>query len=294
MSGRPRRKRTSRAAMHANYSAEHYTPPAYCADVAFVFGRRPDLDPASCAAANRLVGAARFYTREDDGLARPWGGAVYVNAPNDRTGRPIKDFWRRACEHALYGGPGAAVLWAGFALEQLRGLQGCGPLPSGRPCPSPSDWPTVIIGAGAPETSQGGRISWVSAETGRPGKQPGSGNFFSLLGGGHGMRERFRRRFGAHGIYKPGRRLGRDLWAELAAVLGGRGPSSKSALARELGARKAAVLAAVDDLVAARVVERRGGVYALACRPAGGSRRSGTARHSTESHDHDKGPEVTR
>lgn len=65
---------------------ELYTPKPYVSAVRAVLGGRINLDPASCVAANGIVGADYFYTKEDDGLALPWtlpggGPATVFNNP---------------------------------------------------------------------------------------------------------------------------------------------------------------------------------------------------------------------
>jgi hypothetical protein len=59
---------------------EWYTPQPYIDAVRQVLGRI-DLDPASSLVANRVVQAERIFTRDDDGLAHPWSGTVFLNPP---------------------------------------------------------------------------------------------------------------------------------------------------------------------------------------------------------------------
>jgi len=59
---------------------EWYTPAEYIEAVKEVMGRI-DLDPASTEIANTIVGASRYYTKEDNGLKQEWGGCIFLNPP---------------------------------------------------------------------------------------------------------------------------------------------------------------------------------------------------------------------
>lgn len=49
-----------------------------------------DLDPASCALANERVKAARYFTKDDDGLSQLWASKrVWMNHPFSRIGNKL-------------------------------------------------------------------------------------------------------------------------------------------------------------------------------------------------------------
>jgi len=59
---------------------ENYTPPIYIEAARSVMGSI-DCDPASNDFAQQTVKAKVFYTREDDGLTKMWGGNIFLNPP---------------------------------------------------------------------------------------------------------------------------------------------------------------------------------------------------------------------
>jgi phage N-6-adenine-methyltransferase len=59
---------------------EWYTPAPYVEAARACLGAI-DLDPASSAAAQATVRAARFFTRDEDGLRHEWRGRIWLNPP---------------------------------------------------------------------------------------------------------------------------------------------------------------------------------------------------------------------
>jgi len=76
--------------MRINYLSETahnewYTPPHIVEAAREVLGGRIDFDPFSSEAANAVVKASLFLTKEDDALDFPWSpGTCFVNPPYER------------------------------------------------------------------------------------------------------------------------------------------------------------------------------------------------------------------
>ena len=59
---------------------EWYTPPQYIEAVRACLGAI-DVDPATAPAAQKTIRAARFFTRDNDGLRHEWRGRIWLNPP---------------------------------------------------------------------------------------------------------------------------------------------------------------------------------------------------------------------
>jgi hypothetical protein len=82
-----------------------------------------DLDPASEPLHNKVVKATRYYTAEDNGLTQPWEGNIFLNPPGDKSGKLVKDFWKKLIEEYVAGRVKQAI-YVAFSIEQLGRLQG--------------------------------------------------------------------------------------------------------------------------------------------------------------------------
>lgn len=75
-----------------NKSVDWYTPKWIFDDLGLVF----DLDPCQPAVAIPWIPANKRYTIEDDGLASPWEGNVWLNPPY---GKQTPDWLKKMHEH---------------------------------------------------------------------------------------------------------------------------------------------------------------------------------------------------
>lgn len=99
---------------HNSGEIEWYTPPQYLEAARRVMGGI-DLDPASSDRANELVQATVHFTRDDDGLRRPWAGRVWMNPPYSKDLMWL--FCERLCEFYEAGDVSKAIVLVNNATE---------------------------------------------------------------------------------------------------------------------------------------------------------------------------------
>ena len=80
--------------------AEHYTPPRVL-DAVIACLEAIDVDPCSDGNTPPNVPARQHFTRDQDGLAQPWFGRVYMNPPYGR--REIDRWVAKLCEEVSAG-----------------------------------------------------------------------------------------------------------------------------------------------------------------------------------------------
>jgi ParB family chromosome partitioning protein len=106
---------------------EWYSPPEVIEAARQAMGGI-DLDPASCAVANQIVQADRFYSLKEDGLRQPWFGRVWLNPPYAKL---APRFVSRFAEQFRAGAVQQGVLLLGTHHETtdwFRALSRLGPI----------------------------------------------------------------------------------------------------------------------------------------------------------------------
>jgi ParB family chromosome partitioning protein len=99
-----------------NNSGEHewYTPPEFVDAARAVLGAI-DVDPASAERAQETVRAGTYYTKEDDGLSRPWAGRLWLNPPYEK--KLVDAFTEKLVNHYRAGDVTEAVVLVNNATD---------------------------------------------------------------------------------------------------------------------------------------------------------------------------------
>jgi phage N-6-adenine-methyltransferase len=118
------RFRAAAKSPHVSYNSgeNRWNTPRRYIDMAAVVMGGIDCDPASSDKANETVGAATYYTIEDDGLTKPWHGRVWMNPPYAQP--TIKHFAETAASKYMSGEISEAIVLVNNATdtEWFQGL----------------------------------------------------------------------------------------------------------------------------------------------------------------------------
>lgn len=150
---------TTPEALHSSKSNEWFTPAKYIEAARTVLGAI-DLDPASCAEANAIVRASRYYSVADDGLKQPWRGRCYLNPPYGRGG--AERWSRRLIAEFEAGNVSSAILLVNAVTD-------CA-------------WFHPALFPRFPVCFVRGRIAFIAGATGQPQKSPTHASAFVYLG----------------------------------------------------------------------------------------------------------------
>jgi len=119
---------------HNSGQNEWYTPEYIIAAARRVMGSI-DLDPATSETANKVVGADRYFTEQDNGLVQEWNGNVWMNPPYAQP--LISEFSDKICEQFNVGNVNQAIVLVNNATEtrwfqQVAGAASAICFPQGR------------------------------------------------------------------------------------------------------------------------------------------------------------------
>ena len=103
---------------HNSGNNEWYTPEDYIERARRAMGNI-DLDPASCDDANEIVRAARFLSRQENGLEQEWSGNVWMNPPYEQPF--IQQFCDKLVESYRNGSIQQAIVLVNNATETRWG-----------------------------------------------------------------------------------------------------------------------------------------------------------------------------
>jgi hypothetical protein len=159
--------------LHSSTSSEFFTPPEIVEAAREVLGEI-DCDPASCRAAQQIVKARHYFTKEDDGLNRKWSGRTMLNPPGGKVGnKSLAALWWMKLYEEWAAGRVPEAVFIGFQLGQLQTLQGL-KNGNGVDVPGPLDFVVCVLGE---------RVSFLAEQDGKlvALTAPTHGNFVAFL-----------------------------------------------------------------------------------------------------------------